>query len=159
QPASENQTIVFASQGLGSEGDATKAAIAGFMKAHPNIKVNLLELSPTADNAFQQLTQRFIAGSDTPDVITADVIWPATFGRSGWIMPLDDFTPNNNRFFPGQVAAGQFNSKTYAIPWFINAEGVYYRTDLVSTAPKTPEELVTMAEAAQQKDSKLTSGL
>jgi multiple sugar transport system substrate-binding protein len=158
-PLSAKQTIVFATQGLGTEGAATKSAVAAFEKANPNIKVQLLVLSPTANNAYQQLTQRFIAGSSTPDVITADVIWPATFARAGWIAPLDTFQPDNGAFFPGQVAAGQYNGHTYAIPWFINAEGVYYRTDLVPTPPSSPQALVQAAKAAMAKDSSLKEGL
>lgn len=43
--ASAKQTIVFATAGLGTEGTATKAAIAGFEKLHPNITVSILNLS------------------------------------------------------------------------------------------------------------------
>jgi len=157
--ASGKQTIVFATQGLGSEGDATKAAIAAFEQANPDITVQVLTLSPTADNAYQQLTQRFVAGSSTPDVITADVIWPPTFAKAGWLMPLDDFNPNLGDFFDGQVAAGQYNGKTYAMPWFINAEGLYYRTDLIPSPPKTPSQLVADAKSAMQKDPSIKYGL
>src|SRR5437773_6148623 len=101
QGAGGKQTIVFATQGLGAEGQATKAEVAAFHKANPNITVKLLTLSPTSDTAYQQLTQRFIAGSSTPDVATGDVIWPATFARAGWIAPLDQFHPDLNAFFPG----------------------------------------------------------
>src|ERR1700735_631713 len=77
--ASAKQTIVFATQGLGSEGTATEAAVKAFEKANPNITVSILSLSPVSDVALQQLQQRFIAGAGTPDVITTDVVWPATF--------------------------------------------------------------------------------
>lgn len=157
--ATASQTIVMATQGLGTEGSATSAAIAGFEKANPNIKVQVLALSPTSNNAYQQLTQRFIAGSSTPDVITADVVWPATFARAGWIAPLTSFHPNLGQYFPGQVASGQYQGKTYAIPWFINAEGLYYRTDLIPHAPTTPTQLVADAKAAVRADPTLLEGL
>src|SRR5215469_17569078 len=67
-PASAKQTIVFATQGLGAEGTATQAAVKAFEKLHPKIHVDILTLSPTSDVAYQQLTQRFTAGSGTPDV-------------------------------------------------------------------------------------------
>ena len=47
--ASAKQTIVFATQGLGAEGTATQAAVKAFEKLHPNIKVQILTLSPTSD--------------------------------------------------------------------------------------------------------------
>lgn len=157
--ANADQTIVFATQGLGTEGDATKAAIAGFEKAHPQIHVQLLTLSPTSNNAYQQLQQRFVAKSSTPDVITSDVIWPATFAQAGWLAPLDSYQPGLSRFFPGQVRSAQLGGKTYGIPWFINAEGLFYRTDLVPKPPTTPQQLVAMAQAAVKKDPALKEGL
>lgn len=157
--ASATQTIVFATQGLGSEGTATQAAVAAFEKANPNIKVSILSLSPVSDVALQQLQQRFISGSSTPDVITSDVVWPATFARPGWILNLAKFHPNASQFFPGQVASGQFKGQQYAIPWFINAEGLYYRTDLIKTPPTTVPQLVADAKAAVAKDKSLKEGL
>ena len=53
-PASAKQTIVFATSGLGGEGAATKAAIAGFEKLHPNIKVSIYNVSSLATVAQQQ---------------------------------------------------------------------------------------------------------
>src|SRR5215813_4295631 len=158
-PASAKQTIEFATQGLGAEGTATQAAVKAFEKLHPKITVKILSLSPTADVAFQQLTQRFIAGSSTPDVITSDVIWPPQFARSGWLANLAKFHPDTSAFFSGQMATGQYNGGTYAIPWFINAEGLYYRTDLIKTPPTTPQQLVADAQAAMKKDHSLTEGL
>src|SRR3982074_1889822 len=152
-------SIELATQGLGSEGDATKKAVADFEKANPNIHVNILTLSPTANNAYQQLTQRFIANSSTPDVATADVIWPATFAKSNWIMPLERFNPDSSKFFPGPVAAGMYAGKLYAIPWFINAEGIYYRKDLTSSPPKSPDELTGAAKAAMSKNLSIKVGL
>jgi multiple sugar transport system substrate-binding protein len=152
-------TIEFATQGLGTEGDATTKAVADFEKANPSIHVSILNLSPSANTAYQQLTQRFIAGSSTPDVVTSDVIWPATFAKSGWILPVNSFNPNTSNFFPGQVQAGTYNGKLYGVPWFINAEGIYYRTDLITTPPKTPDELTAAAKTAMSKDPTIKIGL
>jgi multiple sugar transport system substrate-binding protein len=157
--SSGSATIEFATQGLGSEGDASKAAVAAFEKANPNIHVNILTLSPDANNAYSQLTQRFAANSSTPDVITSDVIWPATFAKSGWIKSLDSYNINKSNFFPGQIQGATYNGKLYGVPWFINAEGVYYRKDLVATPPSSPQQLVTDAQQAIQKDPTLKMGL
>ena len=158
-PASAKQTIVFATQGLGAEGTATQAAVKAFEKLHPNIDVTILTLSPTSDVAYQQLTQRFTAGSSTPDVITSDVIWPVTFARPGWLANMSKFKPDTSNFFPGQMATGMYKGGIYAIPWFINAEGLYYRTDLIKTPPTTPAELFKDASAAMKADPKLKEGL
>jgi multiple sugar transport system substrate-binding protein len=158
-PASATQTIEFATQGLGSEGTATTAAVKAFERANPKIHVHILPLSPTSDVALEQLQQRFIAGSSTPDVITSDVTWPATFARSGWLANLSGFHPDTGEFFPGQMASGEYQGKVYGIPWFINAEGIYYRTDLIKTPPTTPSQLVSDAQSAMKSDHSLKEGL
>jgi multiple sugar transport system substrate-binding protein len=152
-------TIEFATQGLGEEGDATNRAVAAFERDHPDVHVNILTLSPLADAAFQQLTDRLSPGSPTPDVLTLDVIWPAAFARSGWITPLDRFGLDQGGFYPVQVHAGTYGGHLYAVPWFINAEGLYYRTDLVPRPPASPQELVEAARNAMQSDPSIEQGL
>jgi multiple sugar transport system substrate-binding protein len=157
--ASAKQTVVFATQGLGSEGTATSSAVAAFEKLHPSIKVQILSLSPTSDVAEEQLEHYFTAGSSTPDLVTTDVTWPSTFARAGWIANLASFKPATTTFFPGQMATGSYNGGTYALPWFINAEGLYYNTALIKTAPTSETQLVSEAKAAVASDKSLKEGL
>lgn len=157
--SSTKQTIVFAESGLGTEGAQTALAIKAFEKANPNIKVNIDVLSSDSTTYLQQLEQRFIAGSSTPDVLESDVTYPAKFAQAGWVKSLSSFSPNLKQFFATEVAAGTFNGKAYALPWFDNPEGLFYRTDLVPTPPTTPAQIVTDAEAAMRKDPSLKEGL
>lgn len=158
-PASATQTIVFAESGLGTEGKQTQKAIEGFEKANPNIKVSIDVLSPNSTTYLQQLQQRFIADSSTPDVLESDVTYPAKFAQAGWIKSLGSFSPDMSQFFPTQVATGQYQGQTYAIPWFDNPEGLFYRTDLVPSPPTSPAQIVSDAEAAMKKDPSLKEGL
>ena len=157
--ASATQTITISIQGLGAETTETEAQMKAFHQANPNITVKPLILSPTANTAYQQLTTRFVAGSGTPDVIISDVIWPATFAKAGWIAPLDKYNPDMSQFFASQANTVKYNGHIYGVPWFTNAEGLYYRTDLVKTPPTTPQQLVSDAQAAMKADPKLKEGL
>ena len=157
--ASAKQTIVFATAGLGNEAAATQKAVNGFEKLHSNIKVSLLELSSNATVAQQQEEHYFIAGASTPDVLYTDVTWPSTFARSGWIANLSSFHPDTSAFFSGQVATGEYNGGVYAVPWDINAEGLFYRTDLIKTPPTSLSQLVSEAKSAVAKDPSLKEGL
>lgn len=156
--ANAQQTIVFATDGLGGEGQATTAAIAGFEKQYPNIKVQVFNLASSATDQLTQLQQRFQAGTGL-DVVDADVTWTPQFAAAGYVQDLssDGFTTGD--YFPGQLASAQYNGKLYAVPWIINAEGIYYRTDLVKTAPTTPAALVADAQAAVKANKSLKEGL
>ncbi len=158
-PANTKQTVVFAAAGLGTEEEATQAAANQFEKLHPNIHIQIQVLSSNSTKFLDQIEQRFKAGSSTPDVIQSDVTYPSTFAKAGWVAPLDKYGTDLSRFFPGQVKAGQYQGKTYAVPWFINPEGLFYRTDLVPTPPGTPQQLVQDAQAAMQMDPSLQEGL
>jgi multiple sugar transport system substrate-binding protein len=157
--ASATQTIVFATGGLGTEGQATTQAIQGFEKLHKNIKVTIDNVSSNSTVAEEQEQHNFIAGSSTPDVVYTDVTWPSTFAQSGWLANLNSFHPSGSEFFPGQWQTTQYKGGTYAIPWFINAEGLYYRTDLIKTPPTSMSQLVSEAQAAVRSDPSLKEGL
>ena len=161
-PLSAHQTIVWAIQGgvsnaVGSEGQASKHEVAGFEKAHPNIKVQVIPLSEDADTARSSINNYFLAGSSTPDVMDASTSWVGAMANAHFIYPLDSWSLGP--FLPGAVKETSFQGKLYAALWYFNAEGLYYRKDLVKTAPKTPMQLVADAQAAMKRDPKLKEGL
>lgn len=158
-PASAKQTISFSLNGLGTEGEETKKQVKEFERTHPNIKVELEILSPNSTVYLEQLEHRFIAGSSSPDLLESDVTYPAKFAKAGWIKSLSSLNPELSRFFPNIVAAGTYKGTQYAIPWFSNPEGLFYRTDLIPTPPKSPEELVSEAKRAMSEHPELKEGL
>jgi multiple sugar transport system substrate-binding protein len=157
--ASAQQTIVFAESGLGTEGAQTAKAIDAFEAANPNIKVSIQVLSSDSTTYLASLEHDFIAGSSTPDVFESDVTYPAKFAQAGWILPLTQFKPDMSAYFAHEVAAGTYNGTVYAMPWFDNPEGLFYRTDLIKTPPTSPAQVVTDAENAMKADPTLKEGL
>jgi multiple sugar transport system substrate-binding protein len=157
--ASGTTSIEFAESGLGTEGQQTQAAIRAFEKANPSITVKIDVLSPNSTTYLQQLQQRFIAGSGTPDVFESDVTYPAKFAQAGWVKPLTSLHPNMHQFFTTEVAAGTYKGVSYAVPWFDNPEGLFYRTDLIEKPPTSPAQIVSDAQAAMKKDKSLKEGL
>src|ERR1700729_1045386 len=153
------QTIVFAESGLGTEGAQTQLAINGFEKANPNIKVKIDVLSSDSTTYLAQLEHSFIAGSTTPDVFESDVTYPAKFAQAGWVLNLASQHPDMTQYFATGVAAGTFNGAPYAVPWFDNPEGLFYRTDLIKTPPTSPAQVVSDAQAAMKADPSLKEGL
>ena len=157
--ANAQQTIVFATHGLGGEGTATNSAIAGFEKQYPNIKVQVFNLDASATNQLTQLDQRFQAGTGL-DVVDGDVTWTSQFAAAGYIRNLSSDAIDKTQYFAAQLASAEYNGALYAVPWFVNAEGVYYRTDLVKTPPTSAAQLVSDAQrAALRTDTSLQGGL
>jgi multiple sugar transport system substrate-binding protein len=157
--ASAKQTIVFAESGLGTEGQQTQVAINAFEKANPNIKVQVQVLSSDSTTYLSTLEHDFISGSTTPDVFESDVTYPAKFAQAGWILPLTQFKPDTSQYFTTEVDAGTYNGTLYAVPWFDNPEGLFYRTDLIKTPPTSPAQVVSDAQAAMKADPSLKEGI
>ncbi len=148
-------TLVFANDGLGTELSSTNVAVKEFEKLHPNIHIKVIVESANSTQAYQTLVTNLSSGSATPDVISADVTYPATFAASHWILPLNKYGFNLKTFYPGMVKSGEYRGKLYAIPWFINVEGLYYRTDLVKTPPKTFAQVLADAKRVLKSHPKM----
>jgi multiple sugar transport system substrate-binding protein len=87
------------------------------------------------------------------------VTYPAKFAQAGWVLPLNQFEPDMSQFFSTEVAAGTYNGTYYAMPWFDNPEGLFYRTDLVKTPPTSPAQVISDAKAAMKADPSLKEGI
>jgi len=132
-------------------GDPFLKTLDAFHRANPDVRVDLLYMSPTTDIALQQVSVRFGAGVSDPDVVQADIAWIATLAEKGWILPLDGFRPRKSDFFGAWIESATIRRQLYALPWFIDAEGLYYRTDLVRRPPTTPGEVVQAAIEASRR--------
>jgi multiple sugar transport system substrate-binding protein len=156
QSASAKQSITLAISGLGSEGDYTKTQVSQFEKANPNITVTVDVLSSDSTVFLSQVNNSFAAGSSTPDIVEGDITYTAKWAAAGYIQPVSCSASNFNS---AMVSTGTFQGKLYACPWFLNTEGLWYRTDLVPTPPTTPQQVITDAQAALKADKSLKEGI
>jgi multiple sugar transport system substrate-binding protein len=118
--------------------------VSEWNKQHPNEKVTLKQQSDQADQQLSDLEQHFQAKDAGYDVVTVDVVWTAEFAAKGWLVPL---TGNNkidtSPLLPATVKAATYNNTLYAGPYASDGGLLYYRTDLVSKAPTTWDEMIS----------------
>lgn len=93
------------------------------------------------------------ARSATFDVYNIDVVWPAQFASQGWTLDLSSRWPASDRanYLPGPIKSCTYNGQIVAAPMRTDLGILYYRTDIVSTPPKTFDELTTMAKSGLSK--------
>jgi multiple sugar transport system substrate-binding protein len=150
-PPAAATTVVFKHGKLFGDPDALHALIADFERANPGVAVLDETLPASSDEQHQFYAINLQAGSDAFDVFAADIIWVAGFARAGWVRPLDHVLPARERadFFPGPIEAVSHDGRICAVPWFVDAGLLYYRTDLAERhgfgAPRTWDELVDVA--------------
>ena len=110
---------------------------------HPNEKVTFKQQSDSADDQLQDLQQHFQAKDPGYDVVTVDVIWTAQFAAQGWIEPLKgQYALDTSKLLPATVKAATYNGTLFAAPSTSDGGMLYYRKDLVPTAPKTWDEMI-----------------
>ncbi|MFJ4210788.1 ABC transporter substrate-binding protein [Paenarthrobacter sp. NPDC089675] len=121
--------------------------------AHPNEKVTFKEQSDQADQQHDDLVQNFQAKNANYDVMSVDLIWVAEFAAKGWLQPLKDKTAiSTDGMLDSTVKSATYNGTLYAAPQSSDGGILYYRGDLVSTPPKTWDEMMKMCDIAKQNN-------
>jgi multiple sugar transport system substrate-binding protein len=112
--------------------------IGAWNKAHRNQQVTLMLLPEAENDQLAQLTANLQAGSPVYDVIAMDVIWTAEFASAGWIIPLESSMFPLGDFLRPAVDTAMYNGHLWAVPYYSNAEVLYYRKDILAKAGKPP---------------------
>ena len=127
-----------------------KALIAPWNEAHPNEQVTLLLLPEAENGQLAQLTANLQAGSSVYDVIDLDVIWTAEFASAGWIIPLESSMFPFGDFLRPAVDTARYDGHLWAVPYYSNADLLYYRKDILAEAGKqAPKTLAQLQELAE----------
>jgi multiple sugar transport system substrate-binding protein len=135
-----------AANGIGPITFATGRDYAGFFtaligpwnKQHPGQRVTLVLLPEAENGQLAQLTANLQAGSSAYDVIDMDVIWTAQFASAGWIIPLDPSMFPLGDFLPPAVDTARYDGHLWAVPYYSNADLLYFRKDILAKANKKP---------------------
>lgn len=136
-----------------SENEATGTysdLVNKFNQSQKNVQVHWTNGPSDTGQLLTKFSTMLRARSNSIDIMSMDIIWPAQFGASGWTYPIDGKWPASERqnYLPGPVQGCTYNGKIWAAPFRTDAGLIYYRTDLVPTPPSTWEELTSMAQQA-----------
>lgn len=135
--------IVYA-QGKDTSGNL-KSEIDEWNEANPNEKVELRELSESADEQRAEMIKRGQSKSGEFAVMSVDVVWTAEFAANGWLeeLPADKFPTTG--YLQAAVDSATYFNKLYAMPSSSDGALLYYRKDLLEKAgvqaPTTWDEM------------------
>jgi len=145
--AADGPRLTFSGSSVGAEGRLIRQQLERFADQHPGTRVDLRVTPDAADQRHQLYVQWLNARVSEPDVLQLDIIWTAEFAAAGWIHPFES-VPDSDDFFPAAIDANQWNGRSYAVPWFIDAGLLYWRTDLFEEPPTSVQMLRQDALAA-----------
>ena len=125
--------------------------VAKWNKAHPSEKVTIKEQTDKADQQHDDIVQHLQAKDAGYDLVTVDVIWTAEFAAKGWLAPLKgSYAIDTSKLLKPTVDAATYNNTLFAAPFASDGGLLYYRKDLVKTAPKTLDEMWGDCKIAKQ---------
>lgn len=142
-------TLTFSASEVGREAELLRLQLGRFTDGNPGIRVAIRSTPDAADQRHQLYVQWLNARVGEPDILQLDVIWTPEFAAAGWILPLTLPPGEEADFFPATLEADRWNGRLYAIPWFVDAGMLYWRTDLMDQAPATMDELALAAAAGR----------
>jgi trehalose/maltose transport system substrate-binding protein len=147
--------ITIAAGAVGVELEVVQAQAARYVEACPGINVSVLETIDSATDRLALYQQFWAQESPEVDIYQVDVIWAGIIAEH--MVDLYEYLPQEyiDQFFPAMVAGQTIEGRLVAIPWFTDAPGLYYRTDLLEeygydAPPATWDELTEMAAAIQE---------
>lgn len=111
-------------------------------------KIVFQQLPTSADTQRQQLVRRLAAHDKSIDLMALDVTWEPEFAEAKWILP---WTAGNEQqaeqgTLNGPLQTALWHGQLVAAPWTSNTELLWYRSDLVPTAPTTWAEMLQDAD-------------
>ncbi|GCF07578.1 ABC transporter substrate-binding protein [Dictyobacter arantiisoli] len=120
-----------------------------FNETHPDIQIQQMRLSPGSPyNPHDDVMNHIKSDQYRPDVISLDVVWMKEFATNGWLEPLDRYwQPIQDRanYLPNALQAVNFDGHIWAAPLHTDVGVLFYRTDIVKTAPTTWDELKSLS--------------
>ncbi|NKS25081.1 extracellular solute-binding protein [Rhodococcus hoagii] len=132
--------------------DKLQPVIDKWNAAHPDEKVSLKELPGEANDQRTKLVQSLQAGNADYDVMALDLPWTAEFAANGWLQPLEGgLAIDTAPLLPATVESATYRGTLYAAPQNTNAQLLYYRTDLMPTAPADWKALTDSCQIAKDK--------
>ena len=146
--------ITLAGGSVGSEREFAQRAADVFTDVCPNVTIDILEMPDSATERLNLYLQFFEAQSGDVDVLQVDVIWPAIIAPH--VVDMKEYLTQEeiDMYFVDMINGQTVDDRLVAIPWFTDAAGLYYRTDLLEKygleVPTTWEELEEAAAIIQE---------
>lgn len=153
-PAALAEPVEIAfSTGADATGGFAKV-VEDFNKLHEGeIHVKLVEMPNNTTQQHDMYVTSLSSNGTEYDVISGDCIWPAEFSNAGYVLPLDRYLERDDvsldDYMQGTITAATFKGKLWALPRYVDAGMMFYRTDLVDAPPATYEDLLKIGGELQ----------
>jgi len=135
--------------------DVMRQILDDYQQRNANVKVEIEVGGATSEQQQQYLNTVLASRDPSIDIMLIDVIRPAQWAAAQWAEPLDSYLGADKdkimaRYLPAYREANTVNGKVMALPYYADAQFLFYRKDLIEKyglqPPKTWDEVKTAAQ-------------
>lgn len=142
--------------------DVMRQILDVYMQRNPGVRVDVEVGGATSEQQQQYLNTVLASRDPTLDVVLIDVIRPAQYAAAQWAEPLDAFLGAERdavmaRYLPAYREANIVNGRVIALPYFADAQFLFFRRDLLEKhgiqPPRTWDQLREAAKTVMQREN------
>ena len=125
---------------MGRESEVVQQLVPEFERRQPGVRIRVQQIPWSA--AHEKLLTAYV-GDAMPDVVQVGVTWLPELVALGALAPVDAGVAGaaaGDDEFPGVVDATAVDGVRFAVPWYVDTRVLFYRSDLLGTAPPTTWE-------------------
>jgi multiple sugar transport system substrate-binding protein len=136
--------------------DVMRQIVDEYVRRNPNVKVEVEVGGATSEQQQQYLNTVLASRDSSLDVVLIDVIRPAQWAAAQWAEPLDSYLGADKdkvmaQYLPAYREANTVAGKVISLPYFADAQFLYYRKDLLEKHGVQPPKTWAEVKAAAQK--------
>lgn len=160
--ADAQQTTLRVFTGGQQRPDVMRQILDLYQQRNPNVRAEVEVGGATSEQQQQYLNTVLSSRDSTLDVVLIDVIRPAQWAAQQWAEPLDQYLGAERdavlaRYLPAYREANVVGGRVIALPYFADAQFLYYRRDLLEKynlqPPTTWEQLITHAQTVMRGEN------
>jgi multiple sugar transport system substrate-binding protein len=139
-------SIVYYSP-VDSNGTNVKAAATCSKDSGGSYNISITPEANSSDASRQLAVQRLAAHDGDYSLMNMDTIWTAEFAAAGWLKPITGAARQQalQGVLPIAAQSAEYQGTLYAVPLNTNAQLLWYRKDLVKSAPTTWAQIIADA--------------
>ncbi|MGH2559035.1 MAG: extracellular solute-binding protein, partial [Thermomicrobiales bacterium] len=132
--------------------------VEAFNAEHPSIEISYQEQGATTTDLHDKFVTIATAQDSSADIVSMDVPFVPEFAAAGWTVPVEELLPAEERsaFYAGTIEGATYDDQLYAVPWYNNGPGLFYRKDLLDggglAPPRSYDELLAACQQLQTAD-------
>ena len=135
--------------------DATESLVERFNQEHRGrIRLSITRGPRDTESISDLAISSLLLGQPPYDALLMDVTWLPKYAEAGWLEPLDPWFGDTDldALQDGARLGNSYEGRLYRWPLVADVGMLYWRTDLMPSPPKTPEELVRISRDLQAAD-------